>query len=101
MKLSVIIPCYNAARTIADQLDALASQQCSEPWEILIVNNRSTDNTVEIVEGYSQRLPNLRITEARLQKSSLQVENYQDMFLFLPCLNVQTHHQTKVIFPLK
>lgn len=70
MKLSVIIPCYNAARTIADQLDALASQQCSEPWEILIVNNRSTDNTVEIVEGYSQHLPNLRIIEAAEQQGS-------------------------------
>jgi glycosyltransferase involved in cell wall biosynthesis len=64
LKLSVIIPCYNAAHTIADQLNALVSQQCPEPWEILVVNNRSTDSTVEVVEGYRQRLPNLRIIEA-------------------------------------
>lgn len=64
MKLSVIIPCYNAAETIADQLDALVGQQCSEPWEILVVNNRSTDNALEVIESYRQQLPNLRIIEA-------------------------------------
>jgi len=64
LKLSVIIPCYNAVDTIADQLDALATQQYSEPWEILIVNNRSTDSTMEIVGQYRQRFSNLRIIEA-------------------------------------
>ena len=70
MKLSVIIPCYNAADTIADQLDALTKQQWSGPWEILLVNNRSSDNTVEVVEGYRQKLPNLRIIDA-LEKQGI------------------------------
>ena len=64
MKLSVIIPCYNAASTIADQLDSFANQQWSKPWELLVVNNRSTDNTMEIVNRYRQSIPNLRTIEA-------------------------------------
>ena len=64
MKLSVILPCYNGAETIAVQLDALVQQQWSEDWEVIVVNNGSTDNSVEIVEEYRDRLPNLRIVDA-------------------------------------
>jgi len=34
----------------------LANQQWSEPWEILIVNNRSTDSTMEIVDQYRKEV---------------------------------------------
>ena len=64
MKLSVIIPCFNAANTIAVQLEALANQQWSEPWEVIVANNGSTDETVAIVEQYKDKLPNLRILDA-------------------------------------
>jgi glycosyltransferase involved in cell wall biosynthesis len=64
MKLSVIIPCFNAADTIASQLEALASQRWSEPWEVIVANNRSTDESMDIVERYRDRLPNLRIADA-------------------------------------
>jgi glycosyltransferase involved in cell wall biosynthesis len=64
MKLSVIIPCYNAAKTIAVQLEALAKQQCSEPWEVIIADNGSTDESMGIVERFRQRLPNLRMVDA-------------------------------------
>lgn len=64
MQLSVIIPCYNAADTIATQLDALASQCWSQPWEIIVVNNRCTDESMAIVERYQKKLANLRIVDA-------------------------------------
>ena len=64
MKLSVIIPCYNAAGTIAAQLEALANQHWSEPWEVIIANNRSTDDTRAIVERYRGRISNLRVVDA-------------------------------------
>jgi glycosyltransferase involved in cell wall biosynthesis len=64
MKLSVIIPCYNAASTLGDQLEALARQAWSEPWEIIIANNRSTDNSLALVEQYRARLPNMRVVDA-------------------------------------
>jgi glycosyltransferase involved in cell wall biosynthesis len=68
IKLSVIIPCYNAAETIATQLEALAGQQSSESWEIIVSNNRSTDDSMAIVERYSKRLPYLRVVDASTQQ---------------------------------
>lgn len=64
MKLSVVIACFNAAATLAEQLDGLCRQAWSQPWEILLVDNRSTDASRSIAEGYMERLPNLRIIDA-------------------------------------
>jgi len=64
MKLSVIIPCYNAAETLAVQLEALAGQHWSQPWEVILANNRSTDDSLKIASDYQARLPNLRLVEA-------------------------------------
>jgi glycosyltransferase involved in cell wall biosynthesis len=68
MKISVIIPCYNAAETICPQLDALEQQILAEiqplDWEIIVVDNRSKDDSWSIVESYQSRLPNLKIISA-------------------------------------
>ncbi len=64
MKLSVIIPCFNGADTIAVQLEALAKQQWSAPWEVVVSDNGSTDESVAIVEQYQEKLPNLRIVDS-------------------------------------
>lgn len=68
MKLSVIIPCLNGSETIAAQLDALARQEWSEPWEIIFADNGSKDGTLDIVKGYQERLPNLRIVDASARR---------------------------------
>jgi glycosyltransferase involved in cell wall biosynthesis len=39
-RLTVVVPCLNAAETIGGQLDALARQQMPEPWEVVLVDNR-------------------------------------------------------------
>lgn len=64
MKISVILPCYDGAETIAVQLEALARQTWSGEWEIVVVNNGSTDGSMQIVEHHRPRLPHLRIVEA-------------------------------------
>lgn len=61
--LSVIIPCLNAERTLATQLEALANQPCPVPWEVLVCDNGSTDGTLPVAESYAGRLP-LRIIDA-------------------------------------
>jgi glycosyltransferase involved in cell wall biosynthesis len=61
--ISVILPCFNGAETIALQLEALANQQWAGDWELIISNNGSTDNSMEIVEQFRDRLP-LRIVNA-------------------------------------
>lgn len=64
MNLSVILPCFNGAATIAVQLEALTKQSWDGHWEVIVVNNGSTDHSMEIVERYRDRLPNLRIVNA-------------------------------------
>ena len=64
IKLSVIIPCYNAETTLAVQLEALARQSWREPWEVLVVDNRCTDQSMRVAVRYAGRLPGLRIVPA-------------------------------------
>lgn len=64
MKLSVIIPCLNAEDTIAAQLEALANQEWSEPWEVIISDGGSRDRTIAIAQQYRENLPNLTIVDS-------------------------------------
>lgn len=70
MKLSVIIPCLNAAETIGCQLEALANQRWSEQWEVLVADNGSKDRTVQVVREYVGRVPDLRIIDASSRKGA-------------------------------
>jgi glycosyltransferase involved in cell wall biosynthesis len=49
--LSIIIPAYNEERFIGACLDAIAAQT-EAPDEVIVVDNNSTDRTVEIARGY-------------------------------------------------
>jgi glycosyltransferase involved in cell wall biosynthesis len=64
VRLSVIIPCYNGAEYLGMQLESLARQKWDEPWEIVLADNRSTDDSVVIARQYQEKLPNLRIVSA-------------------------------------
>lgn len=64
VKLSVVIACYNAGKTIGEQLQALSEQSWAQPWEVIVVNNRCTDDSMTVVEQYRRRMPNLRVVNA-------------------------------------
>jgi glycosyltransferase involved in cell wall biosynthesis len=68
MKLSVIIACFNGRDTIGAQLEALADQRWSGPWEVIVADNGSTDDSRGVIERYRQRLPNLRIVDASARR---------------------------------
>ena len=48
MKVSIITPCYNAANHIAATIQSIQQQTLSD-WELLIVDDGSTDNSADIV----------------------------------------------------
>lgn len=52
---SVIIPVRNRARTIEDAIQSALSQKTDFPFNIIIVDNHSTDGTTEIINKYSDR----------------------------------------------
>lgn len=62
--LSVIVPVFNGASTIEPQLEALLRQSWDRPFEILVVDNDSDDDTQLIVERVSRSNPRLRLTSA-------------------------------------
>jgi glycosyltransferase involved in cell wall biosynthesis len=75
VKLSVIMPCLDAAATVAVQLEALAGQKWTEEWELIVVDNGSTDETFEIVESYRPRFPNLRVLDASTRRGQAHALN--------------------------
>lgn len=62
MKLSIIIPVYNVEKYIARCLDSLLDQDVhKEDYEIILVNDGSLDNGLEIAEIYANRYSNVQV----------------------------------------
>lgn len=72
---SVVLPVRNGAATIATQLDALTLQATAGlSWEVVVVDNGSTDATLDVVAGYSDRLP-IRVVDAPLRANLAYARN--------------------------
>lgn len=59
MKLSVILCTYNRSESLAKALESIASSTLpdSVDWEVLVVDNNSTDQTEAVVERFCQKYP--------------------------------------------
>jgi teichuronic acid biosynthesis glycosyltransferase TuaG len=51
--ISVIMPAYQAARYISQAIASVQSQSCKEPWELLVIDDCSTDATADIVRKHA------------------------------------------------
>jgi GT2 family glycosyltransferase len=74
-KLTVVIPCLNAAATLGDQLDGLAGQSWPGEWEVIVADNGSTDGSQALIESYAGRIPGLRIVDASDRKGQAHARN--------------------------
>ena len=59
---SVVIPARDAATTIGEQLGGLAAQDANFAWEVVVVDNGSSDATVTVARAFSDQLQSLTIT---------------------------------------
>lgn len=59
MKFSIIVPVYNAADFVADTIDNLLKQNVDK--EIIIVNDGSTDKSLEILRKYEKKYPCIKV----------------------------------------
>ena len=62
--LSVIVPVYNEAGTVAAVIDRLLTIDLPVPREIVVVNDGSTDGTREVLDGIAKRPGLLEIVHA-------------------------------------
>ncbi len=58
--VSVVIPCYNAARYLESALASVQAQTFTD-FEIIVVNDGSTDHSLALLEKIAAREPRLRI----------------------------------------
>ena len=63
MKLSIVIPAYNEAESITETIRSLSHSLLSEHIEhqILVINDNSKDNTLEVVSNLQSDIPELQL----------------------------------------
>ncbi len=64
--VSVVIPCFNVADTIAETIESVRSQTLQN-FEIIAVNNNATDRTAEVLSSIARNEPRLRIAQQPVQ----------------------------------
>ena len=62
LKISVIIPMYNASKSIIKALDSIKFQTCKADYQILIINDGSKDDSEVVVNQYILDNPRMNIT---------------------------------------
>lgn len=64
--VSIIMPCYNGSKFIGESIESVLSQTYKE-WELLIIDDGSKDNSVEVINQYvakDDRIKLIRQTNA-------------------------------------
>ena len=59
--LSVIVPVFNAETFLPEALDSLMKVRMDVPYEIIAVDDGSSDSTLGILEAYQEKCPNVRV----------------------------------------
>lgn len=59
-RVSVIIPCFNAGRTLAQTLESLQAQSCGD-WEAIVIDDGSTDSSRLLAMGFASRDHRIRV----------------------------------------
>jgi glucosyl-dolichyl phosphate glucuronosyltransferase len=57
IRFSVIVPTYNRAADLSQTLRSISEIDAKDPWEVIVVDNNSHDNTREVVEVAASRFP--------------------------------------------
>jgi glycosyltransferase involved in cell wall biosynthesis len=60
--ISIVVPVHNAGHYLGELLGSLASQENPGPWEIVLVDNLSTDDSLGLADPYRDRLPLKTVT---------------------------------------
>lgn len=66
-QISIIMPCHNGEKYLSDSIASVLSQTYTD-WELLVIDDNSTDNSVNTIEAFCKK--DARIKLLRTEKSS-------------------------------
>src|SRR3989304_6400669 len=72
--VSIVIPMYNAERHMRKVVEAILNQDYPGPVEIIVVNDGSTDKSLEIVKEF-QQTDNLKVINQQNQGAVVATNN--------------------------
>ena len=79
---SVVIPVFNRVKTVKDAVESALSQQCCFPFNVIVVDNHSTDGTTGLLEEIAAR--DERLVHVVPAKHDLGIGG---------CWNLAVHHE--------
>lgn len=90
LSVSIIIPVYNAERTLKDLLSSLLSQSYSKDlYDIILINDKSEDNSAIIMDAYAERYKNVKVLTNEVNLGRSKTRNIginaaqKDLLIFL------------------
>jgi len=76
MKLSFIVPCYNEEQDIVNTIKACLAQNYKKEYEIILIDDGSKDNTLDILHKYSKENKNVKVLSYGGNKGVSFARNY-------------------------
>lgn len=67
-EISVIVPVFNLEDYVSQALDSILAQESCPDFEVLVIDDHSTDNTVAIITAYSERDSRIKILTNQRKK---------------------------------
>ncbi|EOW4143080.1 glycosyltransferase family 2 protein [Vibrio parahaemolyticus] len=58
--VSIVMPTYNSERTVVESIQSVLAQTYKN-WELIIVDDRSSDNTWEVITGFAGQYDNIHV----------------------------------------
>ena len=61
--VSVIVPVYNSAKYLSKCMDSLLGQGLGDRMEILLINDGSSDNSLDLCQGYAEKHKSITVID--------------------------------------
>lgn len=112
-QISIVVPVYNAAKYLPRTIASIQAQTY-EDWELLLVNDGSTDNSVQIIEQYAAKDSRIKLINQKnsgpARARNVGIENAQGRYISFvdsddtiePCMmhcmyDAATKHQANIV----
>ncbi len=96
MKISIIMPTYNDEDTIIETIDSVANQTYDD-WQLIIMNDGSTDNVEEVIKKYIEKSIHKDKIEYYKQKNQDQLNAIKNCIDYIKGEYVYTLHSDDLL----